>query len=96
MRILSEFKAPGVSLAMDDFGTDYSSLSYLRRFPLDIIRIDRSLATGIEHEEDVAMIARAVIWLGQSLRNPWSPRASRIRRSLTSCATRAATNSRAT
>ncbi len=68
VRILGEFKDLGVSLAMDDFGTGYSSLSYLRRFPLDIIKIDRSLVTGIEHEEEVAMIARAVISLGQSLR----------------------------
>jgi len=68
VRILSEFKDLGVDLAMDDFGTGYSSLSYLRRFPLDIIKIDRSLVTGIEHEEEVAMIARAVISLGQSLR----------------------------
>jgi EAL domain-containing protein (putative c-di-GMP-specific phosphodiesterase class I) len=68
VRILSEFKELGVSLAMDDFGTGYSSLSYLRRFPLDIIKIDRSLVTGIEHEDEVAMIARAVISLGQSLR----------------------------
>ncbi len=66
--ILRGFKALGVSLAMDDFGTGYSSLSYLRRFPLDIIKIDRSLVTGLEHEEEVAMIARAVISLGQSLR----------------------------
>lgn len=65
---LNEFKDLGVSLAMDDFGTGYSSLSYLRRFPLDIIKMDRSLVTGIEHEEDVAMIARAVISLGKSLR----------------------------
>lgn len=68
VRTLSEFKELGVALAMDDFGTGYSSLSYLRRFPLDIIKIDRSLVTGIEHEEEVAMIARAVISLGQSLR----------------------------
>jgi EAL domain-containing protein (putative c-di-GMP-specific phosphodiesterase class I) len=68
VRILGEFKDLGASLAMDDFGTGYSSLSYLRRFPLDIIKIDRSLVTGIEHEEEVAMIARAVISLGQSLR----------------------------
>ena len=66
--ILNRFKDLGVQLAMDDFGTGYSSLSYLRRFPLDIIKIDRSLVTGIEHEEEVAMIARAVISLGQSLR----------------------------
>ena len=68
VRILSELKALGVRLAMDDFGTGYSALSYLRRFPLDIIKIDRSLVTGIEHEEEVAMIARAVISLGQNLR----------------------------
>ena len=66
--ILSDFKALGVGLAMDDFGTGYSSLSYLRRFPLDTIKIDRSLVTGLEHEEDVAMIARAAISLGKSLR----------------------------
>jgi EAL domain-containing protein (putative c-di-GMP-specific phosphodiesterase class I) len=65
---LDRFKDLGVNLAMDDFGTGYSSLSYLRRFPLDIIKIDRSLVIGIEHEEEVAMIARAVISLGQSLR----------------------------
>ncbi len=68
VEILGELKNLGVALAMDDFGTGYSSLSYLRRFPLDIIKIDRSLVTGIEHEEELAMIARAVITLGQSLR----------------------------
>ncbi|MFI4939588.1 MAG: EAL domain-containing protein, partial [Burkholderiales bacterium] len=64
--ILTEFKELGVSLAMDDFGTGYSSLGYLRKFPLDIIKIDRSLITGIEREEDVAMIACAAISLGRS------------------------------
>ncbi len=68
VQTLHRLKALGVQLAMDDFGTGYSSLSYLRRLPLDIIKLDRSLVTGIEREEDVAMIARAVISLGQSLR----------------------------
>ena len=65
---LRAFKHHGFSLAMDDFGTGYSSLSYLRSFPLDIIKIDRSLVTGIEREEEGALIARAAISLGQSLR----------------------------
>lgn len=68
VNILRELKSLGVLLAMDDFGTGYSSLSYLRRYPLDIIKIDRSLVFGIEREEDVAMIARAAITLGKSLR----------------------------
>jgi diguanylate cyclase (GGDEF)-like protein/PAS domain S-box-containing protein len=66
--ILRAFKDLGVQLAIDDFGTGYSSLSYLRRFPLDIIKIDRSLVTGVEHEDEPAMIARAAISLGRSLR----------------------------
>lgn len=66
--ILEDFKRLGVSLVMDDFGTGYSSLSYIRRFPLDVIKIDKSLVTGIEHEEDGAMIARAIISMCQSLR----------------------------
>jgi diguanylate cyclase (GGDEF)-like protein/PAS domain S-box-containing protein len=67
LSILHELKSLGFTLAMDDFGTGYSSLGYLRRFPLDIIKMDRSLVTGIEHEEEVAKIARAVISLGKSL-----------------------------
>ncbi len=66
--ILKGLKSLGVSLVMDDFGTGYSSLSYIRRFPLDIIKIDKSLVTGIEHEDDGAMIARAIISMCQSLR----------------------------
>jgi EAL domain-containing protein (putative c-di-GMP-specific phosphodiesterase class I) len=66
--LLKGLKRLGVSLVMDDFGTGYSSLSYIRRFPLDVINIDKSLVTGIEHEENGAMIARAIISMCQSLR----------------------------
>lgn len=66
--ILEAFGALGVRVAMDDFGTGYSSLSYLRHFPLDVIKIDRSLVTGVESEQEVAMIAGAAISLGKRLR----------------------------
>ena len=73
--ILADFKARGFRLAMDDFGTGYSALGYLRRFPLDIIKIDRSLVTGLEQEDEVAMIARAAISLGRACTRPWLPKA---------------------
>lgn len=68
LALLQGLKGLGVSLVMDDFGTGYSSLSYIRQFPLDIIKIDRSLVTGIEHENDGAMIASAIISMCHSLR----------------------------
>jgi diguanylate cyclase (GGDEF)-like protein/PAS domain S-box-containing protein len=67
LRTLKAFKEKGFHLAMDDFGTGYSSLSYLRHFPLDTIKIDRSLVTDLEAQRDAAMIARAVVSLGLSL-----------------------------
>ena len=65
---LGELHAAGGRLTYHDFASGTSSIGHLRRLDFDIIKIDRSLVTGIEHEEDVAMIARAVISLGQSLR----------------------------
>jgi EAL domain-containing protein (putative c-di-GMP-specific phosphodiesterase class I) len=66
--MLKRLKQLGVRLVMDDFGTGYSSLSYIRRFPLDVIKIDKSLVTDIEHDEEGAMITRAIITMCQSLR----------------------------
>ena len=68
INVLKAFKARGFRLAMDDFGTGYSSLSYLRHLPLDTVKIDRSLITDMERDEDVAMIARAMVGLCQNLR----------------------------
>jgi EAL domain-containing protein (putative c-di-GMP-specific phosphodiesterase class I) len=64
---MEELKAIGVRLAVDDFGTGYSALSYLQRFPLDILKIDKSFIDGLRHGTDQSNIVRALITLGGSL-----------------------------
>ncbi len=65
--VLTELKLCGVRLSADDFGTGYSSLAYLKRFPLDVVKIDRSFVAGLpESLEDVA-ITRAVIGMADAL-----------------------------
>ncbi|MCB1877405.1 MAG: EAL domain-containing protein [Chromatiales bacterium] len=67
LKILHHLKDLGVRISMDDFGTGFSSLSYLRRFPFDNLKIDRSFISDLEHNTDDAAIVRAVVALGESL-----------------------------
>ncbi|MBE9167283.1 EAL domain-containing protein [Pleurocapsales cyanobacterium LEGE 06147] len=62
--LLAELKALGIGLSLDDFGKGYSSLNYLHRFPIDLIKIDRSFISRILESLE---IVRAIVTLGNSL-----------------------------
>ncbi|MEO6079140.1 MAG: EAL domain-containing protein [Steroidobacteraceae bacterium] len=67
LRTLGLLKATGVRIAIDDFGTGYSSLANLQRFPLDTIKIDRSLVRDLAANSDNRGLADAIIAMGKSL-----------------------------
>jgi diguanylate cyclase (GGDEF)-like protein/PAS domain S-box-containing protein len=62
-----DLKALGVRLAIDDFGMGYSSLSYLHRFPIDIMKIDRAFVSRMTEQNGGPELARAVVMLGTTL-----------------------------
>jgi diguanylate cyclase (GGDEF)-like protein/PAS domain S-box-containing protein len=70
LSILRRLKALGVRIAMDDFGSGYSSFSYLQSFPFDKIKIDREFVMNLGHNVQSAAIIRAVIGLGRGLDVP--------------------------
>ena len=70
LAILRRMKALGVRIAMDDFGSGYSSLSYLQSFPFDKIKIDRSFIGNLGRNAQSAAIIRAVVGLGHGLHLP--------------------------
>jgi diguanylate cyclase (GGDEF)-like protein/PAS domain S-box-containing protein len=64
--VFRKLKALGVRLAIDDFGAGYSSLSYLKRFPVDTLKVDRSIIEGVERDSGNAAIVSAAITLAHA------------------------------
>jgi diguanylate cyclase (GGDEF)-like protein/PAS domain S-box-containing protein len=65
--ILGELRALGVQFSIDDFGTGFSSLSYLQRFSYDTLKIDRSFIAGMQDKADVSAIVQTIVGLGSRL-----------------------------
>jgi len=66
-RALRVLNAEGIAIALDDFGTGFASLSHLKQFPVDIVKIDRSFVRGLEDDPGDAAIVDAVTGLGRRL-----------------------------
>ncbi|MEN2789294.1 EAL domain-containing protein [Sphingomonas oligophenolica] len=67
IQTMRRLKALGVSLSLDDFGTGWSSLAYVRRFPLDRIKIDRSFMRDVITHPNAAAVVQSILHLAQSL-----------------------------
>jgi len=67
LNMLHELKAMGLSFAMDDFGTGYSSFAHLKKYPIDLLKIDRSFVKDITINPDSVAIITAIIAMAKSL-----------------------------
>jgi EAL domain-containing protein (putative c-di-GMP-specific phosphodiesterase class I) len=66
-RALRDLRSIGMTLALDDFGTGYSSLNFVTRFPVDVLKIDRSIASEVENDPAAAAIVSAVVAIANDL-----------------------------
>ena len=66
LKILAQLSGAGLSLSIDDFGTGYSSLAYLRKLPVNELKIDKSFVMNMAEDQDNAMIVRSIIDLARN------------------------------
>jgi len=66
--VIMSLRGHGVRFAIDDFGAGHSSISYLRRLPVEVLKIDKSFVLGMSDNQDDAIIVRSTIDLGHNLR----------------------------
>ncbi|MCD6056013.1 MAG: hypothetical protein K0R12_975 [Gammaproteobacteria bacterium] len=66
-RVLAQLREMGMTISIDDFGTAYSSLNYLKRFPVNTLKIDKSFTAGITVDQNDAQIVNAILALAKSL-----------------------------
>jgi len=64
---ISNLKAQGIAVALDDFGTGYSSIGYLRRFNFDTLKIDKSLAGLVDHDEQASALVSGTVRIASAL-----------------------------
>jgi EAL domain-containing protein (putative c-di-GMP-specific phosphodiesterase class I) len=64
---LAELRRLGIRVAIDDFGTGYCSLSYLQRFPVDVVKIDRRFVEELDHGVQASTLARMILQLTAGL-----------------------------
>lgn len=68
IKTLNKLKDMGVNISIDDFGTGYSSLNYLRRFPIQLLKIDRSFVSDIVEDQNAKVIVKSIIDVAHSLK----------------------------
>jgi EAL domain-containing protein (putative c-di-GMP-specific phosphodiesterase class I) len=67
LEVMRRLRAMGLRLSIDDFGTGYSSLAYLKRLPVNELKIDKSFVSGLTTDVDDATIVRTTIELGHTM-----------------------------
>jgi len=64
---LADLRRQGIRIAIDNFGTGYAALAYLRQLPVDAIKIDPSFVAGLGHDDTLTLLTRTVVQLGRDL-----------------------------